>query len=100
MGGPSRAALPVLDRLVNFQQALGGGGGGELGAAFGLAGGTHLQADFATLGDGQHALDQALDVAGGVDETGFSVMHVLGLPTVRSRDDRQADDAGFLDAVG
>jgi hypothetical protein len=52
------------------------------------------------LGDGQHALDQALDVAGGVDETGFSVMHVLGLPTVRSRDDRQADDAGFLDAVG
>ena len=99
VGGPSRAALPVLDRLVNFQQALGGSGGGELDTAFGLAGGTHFQAGLLGLGDREHALDEALDIAGGVDEAGFSMVNVLGLAAFRSGDDWQADDARFLDAV-
>ena len=99
VGGPSRAALPVLDRLVNFQQALGGSGGGELGTAFGLAGGTHFQAGFQGFGDGEDALDKAFDIASGVDESGLSVLHVLGLAAFRSGDDGQADDAGLLDAV-
>jgi hypothetical protein len=51
------------------------------------------------LGDREHALDEALDIAGGVDEAGFSMVNVLGLAAFRSGDDWQADDARFLDAV-
>ncbi len=85
--------------MVNRKQPGSGGFGGELGTAFGLAGGAHFQASFQGFGDGEDALDEACDIASGVDESGLSVLHVLGLAAFRSGDDGQADDAGFLDAV-
>jgi hypothetical protein len=65
--------------LVNRKQPGSGGFGGELGTAFGLAGGAHFQASFQGFGDGEDALDEAFDIAGFVNKTGFPVFYVLGL---------------------
>ena len=61
-----------------------------------LADSTYFEGGLLAFCDGKDALDQALDVTGGMDVAGLLVSDVLGLSSAGCGDDGQADDAGFF----